>query len=303
MYVTAIDTQGQPALNRIGAARGLPGVAPCDKHRPAVSTLRFVDSHAHFDTFAASSGVPALIEAARAANVLRVVAIGGTPGANRLAVDLAVRHPEAIRAAVGYDRDEVGKSPDLAELDRLAGEGGVVAVGETGLDYHYSPETAPGQRELMEANLDVARRRRLPVVIHSRDADDDTLALLRDHARRWPGDPARLGVLHCFTGSEPFARKLLDLGLHISFSGIVTFKNAADLRAVARRIPADRLLIETDAPYLAPVPHRGKTNQPAWVAEVAAALASERNVSLQTLAEQTWLNAERLFAWPGVHVP
>jgi TatD DNase family protein len=264
-----------------------------------MSELRFIDSHAHFDTFAERGEVAALLETACAAGVQRVVAIGGTPAANRLAVDLSRRHAGSVRATVGYDRDEAGGSPDLAELEALAGQAGVVAVGETGLDYHYGPETATAQRALLEANLDVARRHGLPAVLHSREADEDTLALLQQHARAWTGDPARLGVLHCFTGSAGFARRLLDLGLHISFSGIVTFKNAADLREVARLVPDDRILIETDAPYLAPVPFRGRTNQPAWVVHVAAALATERNVSIQTLAEQTWINATRLFAWDG----
>ena len=261
--------------------------------------MQLIDTHAHFDTFAEAGTVADVLARAAAEGVTRVVAIGGTAPANRRAVDLAGQHPAHLRAAVGYDRDEVGASPDLAELERLASAPGIVAIGETGLDYHYTPDTASAQRDLMAANLAVAARHGLPVVVHSREADRDTLDLLRGHARQWSGDPARLGVLHCFTGSADFARALLDIGLHISFSGIVTFKSAADLRAVARMVPADRLLLETDAPYLAPVPHRGKPNEPAWVRHVAEALALERSVSLQTLAQQTWVNAERLFAWPG----
>lgn len=261
--------------------------------------MNLIDSHAHFDAFEEAGETAAVLERARAAGVARVVAIGGTPAANDLAVAVARRHPHQVRAVVGYDRDEAARVPDVAALDELARIPAVVGIGETGLDYHYAPETAPAQRALFGAMLDAAGRHGLPAVIHSREADEDTLAMLRDHARAWRGDPARLGLLHCFTGGEAFARRLLDLGLCLSFSGIVTFRNAADLRAVARLVPADRLLIETDAPYLAPVPFRGKRNEPAWVVHVAEALARERGDSLQALAEQTALNADRLFAWAG----
>ena len=133
------------------------------------------------------------------------------------------------------------------------------------------------------------------MIVHSREADADTLDLLAAHASAWRGDPARLGVLHCFTGTAEFAARLVDLGLMISFSGILTFRNADPLREVARGIPADRLLIETDTPFLAPVPHRGKRNEPAWVAPVAEALAKIRNDSLERIAHSTTANAEKLF--------
>jgi TatD DNase family protein len=143
--------------------------------------------------------------------------------------------------------------------------------------------------------LEVARSCGKPVVVHSREADEDTLSMLREHVRGWKGAADRIGVLHCFTGGLPFARALVDLGLHIGLSGIVTFRNAESLREVARWVPADRLLIETDAPYLAPVPHRGQRNEPAWVLHVAEALASARSIGLQEVAEQTSVNARRLF--------
>lgn len=264
-----------------------------------MSGPRFVDSHAHLDTFAAEGSLPGVLERACAAGVYRVVAVGGSAEANRLAVALARENPGQLRATVGFDREEAGRDPDWTDAEALLADPLVAAVGETGLDYHYNPETAPAQRALFQANLERAARYRRPVVVHTREADDDTVAMLADHMRGWTGDASRVGVIHCFTGSAGLAHRLLDLGFFISFSGILTFKNAADLRDVARGIPADRLLVETDAPYLAPVPHRGKRNEPAWVAEVAAALATVRNDTLQKLADQTWLNATRLMGWEG----
>lgn len=259
--------------------------------------LRLFDSHAHLDDFEADGTLPAMLERAREAGVQRILAVGGTPSANLRAVQVARRHPDLVRATVGYDRDEAEGQPDWTAAESLLADPLVAAVGETGLDYHYSPETAPRQRDLFAANLERARTRRLPVVVHTRDADDDTVALLASHVRAWAGDADRVGVIHCFTGSEALARRVLDLGFLISFSGIVTFKNAEALRTVARVVPSDRLLIETDAPFLAPVPYRGKRNEPGWVREVVAALASARNDTLQGLAEQTWWNATRLFGW------
>lgn len=261
--------------------------------------LFLTDSHVHLDAFDEAGDVPGVLDRAVAAGVRRMVAIGGTVAANERAVRLAGANPERLRATVGYDRDEAGRGPDVAAVERLARQPGVAGIGETGLDYHYQPETAGQQRALFQQMLDVASGARLPAVVHSREADDDTLAMLRAHAAAWKGDPARIGVLHCYTGSLDFARRLLDAGLYISFSGIVTFRNADALREVARYVPADRILVETDAPYLAPVPLRGKQNEPAYVVHVAQALATVRGVGLQDLAEQTTLNAAALFGWTG----
>jgi TatD DNase family protein len=255
------------------------------------------DSHAHLDAFAEDGSLADVLARAHAAGVLRTVAIGGSVSANQRAVDLARLYPRHLRATVGFDRDEAVGQPDWLAAEALLSDPHVVAVGETGLDYHYAPETAPAQRALFQANLERAARFRRPVVVHTREADEDTVHLLKDFARDWPGPADRVGVIHCFTGSAALATHLLDLGFYLSFSGIVTFKNAADLREVARRVPADRLLIETDAPFLAPVPYRGKRNEPAWVMEVAAALATVRNDTLQELAKQTWVNATHLFGW------
>ncbi len=254
-----------------------------------------IDTHAHLDAYLQSGEWSAVLGRAQAAGVGRIVAVGHHPESNRLAVALAKQHPAAVSAAIGYDRDQALEHPPLPELLALLKEPGVVAVGETGLDYYYSPETAGAQKELFAQMLQASRDHRRPIVIHSRDADDDTLALLSDHCRQWTGDPGRIGVLHCFTGSKTFASRLMDLGFLISFSGIVTFRNAADLRGVARAMPEDRLLIETDSPYLAPVPNRGQRNEPAFVVHVAEALAKIRNDTVEHIAHITAQNAQRLF--------
>lgn len=254
-----------------------------------------VDSHLHLDDFERDGSLADVLARARDAGVRHLVAIGGTDEANARAVRLAAAQPDFLSATVGYDRDEAGHVRDAGGLRALLDLPHVVGVGETGLDYHYAPETAAAQRDLFEGMLDLAREAAKPVVVHSREADDDTQALLQAHARAWPGPADRLGVLHCFTGTLAFARRLVDLGYYISLSGILTFKKAEALREVGRWAPADRLLIETDAPYLAPVPHRGQRNEPAWVIEIAAALATIRNTGLQDMAEQTARNARRLF--------
>lgn len=262
------------------------------------SPVPFFDTHAHLDVFDEDGSLGEMLARATSAGVQRILAIGGTPTANTRAVRVAREHPACIRAAVGLDRDEVLKPHDESELRELAKDPMCLAIGETGLDYHYSPETRDAQCELFERMLALAARVRKPVVIHSRDAEADTLAALRAYVAKPGVDVDRPGVLHCFTGSLEFARAIVDLGFFVSFSGILTFKNAVDLRAVAKSLPADRLLVETDAPYLAPVPHRGKRNEPGWVVHVAAALAAERGVSVEHIGELLWNNANRLFQWP-----
>jgi len=255
----------------------------------------FFDTHAHFDAFTDPADARAAMTRAEAAGVLRILAVGGSPESSHAALHAAAEWPGRVVAALGYDRDQADTSPSLAMLESELAQPAVVGLGEIGLDYHYQPETAPAQRALFAAQLELARRRKLPAIVHSREADADTIALLQEHASAWPGDPARIGVLHCFTGTAEFAARLLDLGLMISFSGILTFRNAEPLREVARAVPADRLLIETDTPFLAPVPHRGKRNEPAWLVPVAEELAKIRNDTLAHIAHSTTANAERLF--------
>jgi TatD DNase family protein len=256
----------------------------------------FIDSHVHFDRFVKDGSFEELMRSAREANVHEMVAIGGNPEANALSLKLAEDHPGRIFGCAGYDRDEAAGSYDLAELRGYIEDPLVKAVGETGLDYYYTAETAPEQKTLFAENLALAAEFRKPVVVHTRDADEDTVALLTDYARDWPDDPGRLGVLHCFTRDTAFARQVLDLGLMISFSGIVTFANADALREVVQYVPDDRLLIETDSPYLAPVPMRGKRNEPAFVVHVAKQLAELKGCSIDWMAKLTATNARTLFA-------
>lgn len=257
----------------------------------------WVDSHVHFDTFDQAGLTAKVVERARHAGVNKLIAIGGSEEANQRAVRLAGDYPGVIHAVIGYDRDKASDEVDVAALDAMIKSHPdlVVGTGESGLDYHYEPDTAPAQKKLFGRMLDFAASVRRPIVVHSREADLDTLAMLKEYTSHWPGNPAYPGVLHCFTGTYDFASKLLDLGFLISFSGILTFRNAMDLRECARKLPLDRILIETDAPYLAPVPHRGKTNEPGWVVRVAETLASIRPDALQHVASITTSNAGRLF--------
>lgn len=256
----------------------------------------FIDTHVHFDRFVTDGTFPELLIQTKEAKVLEMVAIGGSSEANALSLKLAEEHPGRIFGCAGYDRDEATKDCDLSELRSFLGNPLVKAVGETGLDYYYTAETAKEQKKLFADNLALAAEVGKPVVVHTRDADEDTVALLRDYASAWKGDAARLGVLHCFTRDTAFARRVLDLGLMISFSGIVTFANADPLREVVGYVPDDRLLIETDSPYLAPVPMRGRRNEPAFVVHVAKQLAELKGCSLDFMANRTATNARTLFA-------
>lgn len=256
---------------------------------------RYFDTHVHFAAGAATAG---LLARATAAGVERMLAVGGSPALNEGAREAAAAHPHTLLLALGQDRDQATRPGVMAEVDTLLRDGSLpplAAVGEIGLDYHYQAQTQRAQRALLEHQLSWAARLRLPVCVHTRAADDDTIAILRN-ANRDPWFRAgRPGVIHCFTGGPSLAEALLELGYYLSFSGIVTFANAAPLRAVAATAPDDRLLIETDSPYLTPVPLRGRPNEPAHVVHVAACLARARGVAPDDLAALTWRNASRLF--------
>jgi TatD DNase family protein len=255
----------------------------------------FFDTHVHFDDFVKDGTLEAVLERAEVSSVLQMIAVGGSPEANDVAQRMAEAFPRRIVAAIGYDRHLAGTPVDITTLRELVAKPLTVAIGETGLDYFYEPEKAQEQQRLFSQCLEIAAHFRKPVIVHTRDADDDTLGMLTDFSKHWKGDPARLGVIHCFTRDRKMAKALLDLGFYISFSGIVTFANADPLREVAKFIPDDRLLIETDAPYLAPVPHRGKRCEPAFVAETAKRLAELRGCTVESLAKTTAQNAVRLF--------
>lgn len=228
--------------------------------------------------------------------VMRVVAVGGSIAANMSAVSLSAAHAGIVWPAVGYDRDCAGSSPPMADLEDCARQKGVAAIGEIGIDLHYSPDTETDQIALLESQLDLARRLCLPVIVHCRNAEEQVGHMLKCHSRLVaPTMSERIGVVHCFTGTAKFARVLLDCGFYLGFTGIVSFRAAEELRAVARSIPDKRILIETDSPYLAPVPFRGKPNEPCLLPFVAKALAEARSVSQDHIAEVTTRNAEMLF--------
>lgn len=252
-----------------------------------------VDSHCHLDRLdlAAHGGsLDAALEAARARGVGHFLCIGVSADNAAQVKALAERYDD-VDCSVGVHPLDLapGAEPALDWLLQELNHPKVVAIGETGLDYHYEPEAAALQQASFRLHLDAARITGKPVVIHTRAARADTLALLREAAL------PQAGVLHCFTEDWDMARAALDLGYYISLSGIVTFRNADALRDVARQVPADRLLVETDSPYLAPIPHRGKPNLPEYVRDVAEFIALVRGERYEQLAEQTTANFRRLF--------
>ncbi|HEY9033406.1 MAG TPA: TatD family hydrolase [Pseudomonadales bacterium] len=252
-----------------------------------------VDSHCHLDRLKldklANPTLDQVIADAAAAGVGRMLCVGIDMG-NADAVKRIAGQYDTVFASVGVHPCDVSQLIDADTLKQAADHPKVVAIGETGLDYYYTTDSAAVQQQSLAMHLDVAGELGLPVIIHTRDARQDTLALLREHASR---DHA--GVLHCFTEDWDMARQALDLGFYISFSGIVTFKNAVELQQVARQVPLDRLLVETDSPYLAPVPFRGKPNFPCHVREVAQFIADLRQLPLEQLADATTTNFFRLF--------
>lgn len=252
-----------------------------------------VDSHCHLDRLdltAHGGSLDAALEAARGRGVERFLCIGVSAENAATVKALAERYGD-VECSVGiHPLDlEPGAEPALEWLLAELAHPRVVAIGETGLDYHYEPEAAALQQQSFRLHLEAARRTGKPVIVHTRAARADTLRLLGEAAL------PQAGVLHCFTEDWEMARAALDMGFYISLSGIVTFRNAEALREVARQVPADRLLVETDSPYLAPIPHRGKPNLPQYVREVAEFLADLRGVGLDTLAAQTTENFHRLF--------
>lgn len=252
----------------------------------------YVDSHCHLTFPELAARIDGIRADMAAAQVDRALCICTTLEEFDEVHGLARRF-DNFWASVGVHPDsEDVREPSVDELAALAARPRVVAIGETGLDYYRlngrSVADMAWQRERFRVHIRAARRTGLPLVIHTRSASDDTLAILREEG-------GGHGVFHCFTETEAVARAALDLGFFISFSGILTFKTAAELREVARFVPLDRCLIETDSPYLAPVPHRGKTNSPAYVPQVAAQIAELKGLGVQAVAEATSANFERLF--------
>src|SRR5512135_1401155 len=252
-----------------------------------------IDSHAHIQGKEYAGETADVIARAREAGVEMIIAVGGAGdmSSNTEAVALAARF-ENIYATVGmhpHDAKDVG-SEDLAKLKDLAAHSKVVAVGETGLDYYYSHSPHGVQQRVFGQFIDMARDTDLPIVVHERDAAHDAVELLRSE-----GEGRLHGVIHCFTGNYEAACAYLDLGFYLSFTGIITFKNAEALRQVVRRVPLERILVETDSPYLTPVPHRGKRNEPAYVRQVAETIATVKGVAFDQVATLTTNNARTLF--------
>jgi len=253
----------------------------------------FVDSHCHLNYKGLIEEQDEVIARAGAAGVSAMLNISTRKREWADIIKTAEKAPN-IWASVGIHPHEADTHADVdtAQLVAAAAHPKVVAIGETGLDYYYDHSDRDQQKLAFRAHIAAARETGLPLIVHTRDAEADTAEILRDEM----GKGAYPGVIHCFTASGEFADIALELGLFISISGIVTFKNAAELRATAERIPEDRLLIETDSPFLAPVPHRGKSCEPAFVADTARYLAEIRGVSVEHLAARTTENFHRLFS-------
>ncbi len=256
--------------------------------------MGLIDSHAHLDFEDYAADLDGVVARARAAGVARIVAVGlwRRPGDFGNALDLASRDPGLFAATVGIHPHECGAVPeeDWRAMEALAHDPRVVGVGETGLDFHYDHSPRPVQEASFRRSLAAARAAGKPVVIHVREADDACVRVLSEE-----GLPPAGGVIHCFTGDAARARAYLDLGLYLSIAGVVTFRTAEDLREAVRRAPRDRVLVETDCPFLAPVPFRGKRNEPAYVARTAEQVAALWGVTVEQVGEITTENARRFF--------
>lgn len=251
-----------------------------------------IDTHTHLDDARFDGDRDAMINRARQAGVERFVTIGCDLATSRAAVALADQH-QFVYASIGVHPHEVKHISEgwYDEFRRLARNNKVVAYGEIGLDYHYNHSSPKDQRERFREQIQLARELHLPIIIHTREAQDDTITILKEEKAAEVG-----GVFHCFSGDAWLAQAALEMGFYLSFSGILTFQNATMLRDIAKHTPLDRLLVETDCPYLTPVPHRGKRNEPAYVAHVAKQLAAiHSELSPEEIEQHTTENAKRLF--------
>lgn len=251
-----------------------------------------IDSHCHLEYEGLAENQQAVLDRARAAGVRGFLNISTRQSEWDRVVGTAEREPD-VWASIGIHPHEADRHADLGEgaLLEAADHPRVIGIGETGLDYYYDKSDRQVQQALFRTHIAVSRKTGLPLIIHTRDAEEDTAAILEDEMEKG----AFPALIHCFTASADFGRRVLDLGLTISISGIVTFKNARELQEFAREIPADRILVETDSPFLAPVPHRGKTCEPAYVTDTAAFVANLRGESVETLSENTTRNFHSLF--------
>ena len=253
----------------------------------------FVDSHCHLDYHERDGDLDEVVARAGRAGVGTLVTIC-TKMSNFETVRKIAERYDNVWCSLGIHPHEAGNEavPTVEELVALAEHSKVVGIGETGLDYFYERSPREAQQACLRVHIDAARETGLPLIVHARDADDDMIEILEEGYRNGPYP----GLIHCFTSGPELAEKALEIGFSISFSGIVTFKNTEELRNVAKSVPMDRILIETDAPYLAPVPNRGKRNEPAYVVHVAEILAQVRDMDAGTIAETTTDNFHRLFS-------
>ncbi len=248
-----------------------------------------VDSHCHLDFPELADKLDSVFELMRANQVERALCVSVTLEDFPRVRKLAETYPN-LHSSVGVHPDYEGVAVTVGQLVRLADHPRVVAIGETGLDYYRLKGDLEWQRERFRTHIRAARECGKPLIIHTRDAADDTLRIMREEGAGSAG-----GVMHCFTESREVAEAAMGMGFHISFSGIVTFKNAKGLKEVAQRVPLENMLVETDAPYLAPVPYRGRTNEPGYVRHVAAEIARLKGVTLEQVAQKTTSNYYRLF--------
>ena len=258
--------------------------------------MSLIDSHCHLDFPDFAGELDAVVERAQAAGVERMITIGTKVEKAARAAEIAERYDSVYFTVGTHPHEAAGEAAaDFAAMRRFAAHPKCVGIGEAGLDYHYNYAPPDVAKRVFRGQIALARELGLPLVIHTRDAEDDTAAILKDEM----GQGRFAALLHCFTSSRALAETALELGLMISFSGVVTFKKSEDLRDIARDVPLDRILVETDAPYLAPVPHRGKRNEPAFVAATARAVAEAKGVAFEALADATRANTLRLFSKLG----
>jgi TatD DNase family protein len=255
--------------------------------------MPLIDSHCHLDFPDFAGELDAVVERARAAGVERMITIGTRMEKAARIVEIAEAYGD-VWFTVGTHPHEAASeaAADFDAMRRFAAHPKCVGIGEAGLDYHYDHAPRAIAERVFRGQIALARELDLPLVIHTRDAEADTAAILTEEM----GQGRFSALLHCFTGSRALAETALELGLMISFSGVVTFKNSGELRDIAKAVPLDRILVETDAPYLAPVPHRGRRNEPAFVAATARVLAEAKGVTPEALAEATRTNALKIFA-------
>lgn len=254
------------------------------------ATIALVDSHCHLDMLSEDDAIVAdILSRAKAAGVIHCINISVNLADFPRVLAIAEKFPH-VSASFGLHPNDADEPADEATIIKLGSHPKVVGIGETGLDYYRSTGDLSWQREQFRLHIRAAKHLNKPLIIHTREAQADTIAILKEEGAADVG-----GVMHCFTENWEMAKQALDLGFYISISGIVTFKNAQQVQDMAKRVPLDRLLIETDAPYLAPMPHRGKTNEPAYVRHTAEFLAAHRGIALETLANATTANFFNLF--------